>query len=58
MSDTGSIHSEREQYVLKVPAGNTVGMSPELYEFLQESGRLELFGEARVPGHGVVSDSR
>lgn len=45
-----------DEYVLKVPKGNTVGMTPELYEFLREEGRLELFGEARIPGLGTVSD--
>lgn len=43
-------------YILKVPKGNTVGMTPELYDFLEREGRLELFGEARIPGRGMVTD--
>lgn len=46
---------DRDKYVLKVPEGSTVGMTPELYKFLVRSGRLELYGEARIPGLGVVS---
>lgn len=53
MSDTSG--NDTERFVLKVPKGERVGMSPELYDFLRENGRLELYGEARIPGRGVVT---
>lgn len=46
-----------DELVLKVPRGSTVGMTPELYDQLQDVGRLELYGEARIPGRGVVTGS-
>lgn len=52
----GTPGDDNGQYVLKVPKGSRVGMTPELYDFLKEHGRLELFGEVRMPGRGVVSD--
>lgn len=45
-----------DRFVLKVPREQSVGMSSELYDFLKQQGRLELYGEARIPGHGTVSD--
>lgn len=39
---------------LKVPSGQVIGMSEQLYNHLRENGQLEIFGAARVPGHGYV----
>lgn len=40
--------------VLKVPEGSSIGITPELWDFIEENGRIELFGEASIPGRGTV----
>lgn len=57
MSDSGKYTDDMDRFALKVPKGERVGMTPELYDFLKENGRLELYGEVRIPGRGVVSDT-
>ena len=43
-----------KEHKLKVPSGEVIGMSEQLYKHLQENGQLEIFGAVRVPGHGYV----
>jgi len=45
-----------EEFVLKVPEGNSIGMTPELLEFIKTHGRIELYGTIRVPGDGLVTE--
>jgi len=43
-----------KEHKLKVPSGEVIGMSEQLYQHLQENGQLEILGAALVPGHGYV----
>jgi hypothetical protein len=47
--------SDPSDYVLKVPEGNSVGITPELRHWIETNGRLELFGEIIEPGHGTTT---
>lgn len=46
--------SDRSDYVLKVPEDNTVGITPELRRFIEDNGRLELYGSLLEPGYGTT----